>query len=73
MWEGMYCFPHLISKDKLMPQTKEAKRKTAIKNFTLSISFHEAQIPHADASRVDIHRKKIANLQKHVANTEAKH
>jgi hypothetical protein len=56
-----------------MPQTKEVKRKTAIRLYNQAIEFHERAMPDCLATQVDKHRSKIRNLRKLVDSTSAKH
>lgn len=58
-----------------MPQTKEAKRKTAIKLYEQAIVTNRSAIADGSSasSIVILLERRIKNLQKHIDQTLAKH
>lgn len=55
-----------------MPQTKQAKRKKAIELYGQAMAVHHDAIPRCPATKVDMHRKAIKNLEKLITDTAAK-
>lgn len=55
-----------------MPQTKQAKRQTAIRLYREARLRHLEAIPHCPSTQVDVNQRKIKNLAKHIECTEAK-
>lgn len=55
-----------------MPQTKEAKRKTAVRLYGEALAMHHNAIATCSATKVDMHRRKARNLEKHITDTLAK-
>ena len=55
-----------------MPQTKQAKRKTAIRLYGEALALHHNAIPNCPATKVDMHRRKALNLEKLITYTAAK-